>query len=163
MQKHFLVILGLCAAFLALPGAAVSQKKPATRPSSPTSKPAAPKTSPSKKPSPKVSASKTSKKPPTAAVRKKPSRTASVPRGQLRPTRDRYAEIQTALAQAGFFEGPANGQWGSSSVKALTAFQKDQGLEPTGKIDALSLIQLGLGPEYNAENQPLSSTAASSP
>ena len=163
MRKHFLVILSLCAALLALPRGAVSQKKTATRPSSPTSKPATKKASPSKKPSPKVSASKTNNPPPTAAVRRKPSRTAAVPRGQLNPTRERYAAIQTALAQTGYFEGPTNGQWDGSSVKALTAFQKDQGLEPTGKIDALSLIKLGLGPEYNAENQQLSSTSASPP
>lgn len=69
-------------------------------------------------------------------------------RGQLRPTRDRYAEIQAALAQAGYYHGPANGDWGPESVNALAYFQKDRGLEPTGKIDAPSLIKLGLGPKY---------------
>ena len=52
------------------------------------------------------------------------------------------------LSKAGYFDGPVNGKWGQSCIEALTQFQKDNGLEPTGKLDALSLIKLGLGPKY---------------
>ena len=71
----------------------------------------------------------------------------------MRPTRERYAEIQSALAKAGYFQEPATGNWGPSSVNALALFQREHGLEPTGKIDARSLIQLGLGPNYSAKNE----------
>ena len=38
-------------------------------------------------------------------------------------------------------------------MTALEAYQRDQGLEPTGKIDALSLIRLELGPKYDTQPQ----------
>ena len=72
-------------------------------------------------------------------------------RKQLRPTPERYAEIQRALAKAGYFQGPADGVWGQNSVSALAKFQGDNGLEPTGKIDAQSLIKLDLGPKYDSK------------
>jgi len=67
---------------------------------------------------------------------------------QARPTPTRYAEIQSALASAGYYQGQANGVWGPSSADALAKFQGDHGVDPTGKIDSLSLIKLGLGPKY---------------
>jgi len=33
-------------------------------------------------------------------------------------------------------------------VEALRRFQQEQNLDPTGKINSLSLIALGLGPKY---------------
>jgi peptidoglycan hydrolase-like protein with peptidoglycan-binding domain len=67
-------------------------------------------------------------------------------RAQREPTPARYAEIQQALIDKGYFSGPADGRWGPESVAALKRFQEDQKLAATGKIDALSLIRLGLGP-----------------
>jgi len=67
------------------------------------------------------------------------------PRGQLRPTNERYKEIETALASRGYLGEEPSGKWGSGSVEALRAFQADHQLPPTGKLDSLSLIQLGLG------------------
>jgi len=55
------------------------------------------------------------------------------------------------LADAGYFSGAANGVWRSDSVKALQQFQQDQGLEPTGKIDSITLIKLDLGPQYDSQ------------
>ena len=81
-----------------------------------------------------------------AATRRAPS----APAAQSRPTKDRYLEIQKALADAGYDPGPANGTWGDSSVKALQQFQQDQGIDPSGKIDALTLIRLDLGPKYDS-------------
>lgn len=69
------------------------------------------------------------------------------PRGQLRPTNERYKEIETALASRGYLGEEPSGKWGQGSVEALRAFQADHQLPPTGKLDSLSLIQLGLGPK----------------
>lgn len=75
------------------------------------------------------------------------SRTKTVrARVQQAPTPERYAEIQRALIQRGYLSGSATGNWGADSVEALKRFQQDHNLEPTGKINALTLIALGLGP-----------------
>ncbi len=66
---------------------------------------------------------------------------------QLAPTKERYQQIQQALASKGYFAGEANGQWGPDSAEALKRFQTDQNLTPDGKLGALSLIALGLGPK----------------
>jgi peptidoglycan hydrolase-like protein with peptidoglycan-binding domain len=88
----------------------------------------------------RTAASKTSKGK-KATVRK-----ASAPR-QLAPTRDRYQQIQQALASKGYYSGEPNGAWGPDSVEALKRFQADQNLTPDGKLGSLSLIALGLGPK----------------
>ncbi len=67
---------------------------------------------------------------------------------QLQPTEQRYKEIQAALLSKGYLHGEPQGTWNQESVEALRRFQQDQKLEPTGKIDSLSLIALGLGPKH---------------
>jgi peptidoglycan hydrolase-like protein with peptidoglycan-binding domain len=81
-------------------------------------------------------------------------------RRQARPTSERYAEIQSALAKAGYFEGSTNGVWDENSVEALRRFQEDNGQDPTGKVDSLSLIKLGLGPNYDRESASAAAGAA---
>lgn len=124
-------ILIICAALLlglAWPAEAPGQEKKA-----PAGKPAA----------------SARKAPARRAVRRRaPARRAPAPANQRVPTRDRYAEIQQALADAGHFTGAPDGLWKQESMDALKAFQAEQGFEPTGKIDARSLIRLGLGPQY---------------
>ena len=67
---------------------------------------------------------------------------------QLSPSPDRYREIQQALASKGYLSAEeANGAWGPGSAEALKRFQADQNIEPSGKINSLSLIALGLGPK----------------
>ena len=66
---------------------------------------------------------------------------------QRAPTRARYKEIQTALAKRGYNPGPIDGRWGSKTSAALKRFEKGHGLRADGKLDCLSLIILGLGPE----------------
>jgi peptidoglycan hydrolase-like protein with peptidoglycan-binding domain len=56
-------------------------------------------------------------------------------------------EIQQALADKGHYTGPVDGNWGSECVEALRRFQQEQNLKPDGKLGALSLIALGLGPK----------------
>jgi len=65
--------------------------------------------------------------------------------GQKAPTSDRVTEIQAALAKDGSFAGMPNGKWDDETAAALRRFQAAHGLNPTGKLDALSLQKLGLG------------------
>jgi hypothetical protein len=74
---------------------------------------------------------------------------APAPTYQLHPDPDRYQVIQQALAERGYFKGESNGAWGDDSGDALRRFQADQKIENDGKIDALSLIALGLGPRHD--------------
>jgi len=80
---------------------------------------------------------------------------ASVSR-QSAPSQERYREIQQALAERGYYDGAVDGVWNNSSVEALRRFQVDQNLDPDGKLGALSLIALGLGPKRT----PLQMTSA---
>jgi peptidoglycan hydrolase-like protein with peptidoglycan-binding domain len=85
----------------------------------------------------------------TAGVR---TRQPAVVRQQT-PSVQRYTEIQQALADKGHYKGPVNGQWGPESVEALKSFQAEQHLEVDGKLGALSLIALGLGPQHTSSAQ----------
>jgi murein L,D-transpeptidase YcbB/YkuD len=68
---------------------------------------------------------------------------------QKAPSPERYKEIQQALASKGYLQPDASsGVWDNSSVSALKKFQEDQSLEPSGKLDSLSIIALGLGPKH---------------
>jgi hypothetical protein len=64
---------------------------------------------------------------------------------QQNPTPDRYKEIQGALAAKGYLKSDPSGVWDADSISALQRFQSDQKLTPNGKINAPSLIGLGLG------------------
>ena len=85
---------------------------------------------------------------------------------QMQPTTDRYKEIQQALADKGYFRGMPDGAWGADSVEALKRFQKDQNLDPDGKIGSLSLMALGLGPKRgvaSAQSAPTGSEPVDPP
>jgi peptidoglycan hydrolase-like protein with peptidoglycan-binding domain len=91
-----------------------------------------------------TSAKKTSTAPAKPKAKKK---TVVRKKLQQQPTPERYQEIQQALIDKGFLAGPATGKWDAQSADALKRFQADQKLASTGKLDALSLIRLGLGPK----------------
>jgi peptidoglycan hydrolase-like protein with peptidoglycan-binding domain len=100
-------------------------------------KPAAPTRS---KAAATVSTRKTGKAAPAGSVRS---------RSQMAPTKERYKQIQDALASKGYLaRAEATGQWTDASISALKRFQANQNLEATGKINSLSLIALGLGPKH---------------
>ena len=85
---------------------------------------------------------------------------------QRAPEPDRYKEIQQSLADRGYYSGTVNGAWGPDSVDALKRFQRDQNIDDDGKLGALSLIALGLGPRRGvsaAEKPENPSTAVSPP
>jgi len=68
-------------------------------------------------------------------------------KGQAAPTPDRISEIQEALAKKGAFDGAPTGKWDDSTTSAVRKFQSSNGLNPSGKLDALTLQKLGLGSE----------------
>jgi peptidoglycan hydrolase-like protein with peptidoglycan-binding domain len=66
-------------------------------------------------------------------------------KGQKAPSSDRITEIQQALGKDGSYASQPNGKWDSSTVEAVRKFQAGHGLNPSGKLDAKTLEQLGLG------------------
>lgn len=61
-------------------------------------------------------------------------------------------EIQKALADRGYFKGEVNGQWGDDSTDALRRFQAGSNLPDDGRITALTLSGLGLGPRHDGSS-----------
>lgn len=82
-------------------------------------------------------------------------------RGQKEPTADRISEIQQALAKDGSYKGTPSGKWDDSTAEAMKKFQESHGLSPTGKLDAKTLQQLGLGASTAGVAPPLPSSTAS--
>jgi peptidoglycan hydrolase-like protein with peptidoglycan-binding domain len=74
--------------------------------------------------------------------------------GQMTPTPERYKEVQAALAAKGYSQQTPDGVWSPDWAGALKRFQQDRKLEPTGKLNSLSLITLGLGPKRGAATPP---------
>lgn len=106
----------------------------------------------------KTAASSSAKK----SHKKKSSRKLSRwERGQKAPTPDRITEIQQALAKDGSFTGTPNGKWDDSTVDAMKKFQDAHGLNASGKIDAKTLQQLGLGSQTAGVAAPLPPTSSS--
>jgi peptidoglycan hydrolase-like protein with peptidoglycan-binding domain len=146
-QTAFIVLLLLAVGAAAQTSKTAPKQPPAAKKqsASPAKKSAA---APKQPPASKSTAAKKSTS--KSGTRK---RVVARKRIQQRPTPERYTEIQQALIGKGYFQGPADGVWGPDSVAALKRFQEDQKLEATGKIDALSLIRLGLGPKREAVPQ----------
>jgi peptidoglycan hydrolase-like protein with peptidoglycan-binding domain len=146
VTKGILVGLALCAgawlANSATPAPTPTTKKKITKKRTYTASTAS-KTTPKSR----AAASKTTKSKKTTVRR------ASAPR-QLAPTKDRYQQIQQALAGKGYYTGEPNGVWGPDSTDALKRFQSDQALPPDGKLTSLSLIALGLGPKRLSAQSP---------
>jgi peptidoglycan hydrolase-like protein with peptidoglycan-binding domain len=107
------------------------------------------------------SARKTSQKPTTGTTaktttrttkkssrtRKSSTRKSNRVKGQAAPTPDRVNDIQGALAKNGAYTGSPTGKWDDSTAEAMKKFQASHGLNPTGKMDALTLQKLGFGSE----------------
>jgi murein L,D-transpeptidase YcbB/YkuD len=84
-------------------------------------------------------------------------------KGQAAPTPDRIKEIQTALQKDGSYEGTPTGKWDAATMDAMKKYQDKKGLNPTGKIDAVTLNKLGLGSGTAGKGAPVpaASTSAS--
>jgi Putative peptidoglycan binding domain len=99
--------------------------------------------------SPQSSSFTSSKK----STSKKKSRTRK-PKGQMAPTPERIQEIQSALARGGYYTNEPNGKMDAGTQDALRHFQEANGINPTGKIDAITLEKLGLGPDTAGVSAP---------
>lgn len=120
--------------------------------------PADAQTSKTSKPtSTKSSAKPASKK---SNTRRRPVRRRA--RAQTAPTADRIKEIQAALAKSGHYPNEPSGKWDAASTAALKRFQEQNGLKPTGKLNARSLQLLGLGSETAGVAPPREPAAADS-
>ncbi|MBI3667592.1 MAG: peptidoglycan-binding protein [Acidobacteria bacterium] len=140
---------GVAALWLGIGAASQSPKTvqvPGSGPPAPVTKPAKPVTKPQKK---KKKSGKRRGQRPGAAKPKGSgkSKKPTGPRGQLRPTAERYKQIEEALASRGYLKEEPSGKWTDASAEALRNFQSDHNLTPTGRLDSVSLIQLGLGPK----------------
>lgn len=80
---------------------------------------------------------------------------------QLAPTPDRIREIQTALVREGYLKSDPSGKWDADATDAMQRFQQDHAINPTGKLDALSLQKLGLGSEIAGVSAPQPAVANS--
>ncbi len=100
----------------------------------------------------------------TRKVSGKRSKTRRRERAQKAPTAERISEIQAALAREGTYQGEPSGKWDAATVEAMKRFQAANGLNPSGKLGALSLQKLGLGSEVagRAAPRPLATPSASS-
>ena len=82
---------------------------------------------------------------------------------QLAPTPERYRDIQGALASKGYLKAAPTGVWDAESADALKRFQHDQSLEPSGKVNSLSLIALGLGAKHGTAVLPPAAAQPTNP
>jgi hypothetical protein len=76
-------------------------------------------------------------------------------KGQAAPTPERICEIQEALSKKGVLAGAPSGKWDDSTIDAMKKFQTSNGLNPSGKLDALTLQKLGLGSETAGLARPV--------
>lgn len=123
---------------------------PKKSPQAPVSKKTAAKTTKAVGKATAPTARKTTARKTTARSGKK----SSLPRTPVRvrqaaPTPDRYREIQAALAARGYLQQEPTGVWNAQSSDALKQFQTETNLSPTGRLSALTLIGLGLGPRFS--------------
>src|ERR1700730_10767437 len=102
--------------------------------------------------------STSSKKKKTSSKSKKKGKV----KGQAAPTADRIKEIQTALQKDGSYEGTPTGKWDAATMDAMKKYQDKKGINPTGKIDAVTLNKLGLGSGTAGKGAPVPAASSSS-
>lgn len=105
-----------------------------------------------------TSSSKTKKKHSSSKSKKK-----SRAKAQTAPTPDRIKEIQSALQREGAYDGQPTGKWDAATADAMRKYQDKNGINPTGKIDALSLEKLGLGSQTAGKGAPVPVASAPAP
>ncbi|BFU45423.1 peptidoglycan-binding domain-containing protein [Krasilnikovia sp. MM14-A1004] len=64
------------------------------------------------------------------------------------------AAVQQTLKLTGHWTGPVDGTWTPALTEALTAFQKDVGVEPTGEVDAATIAAAEKALVKSSEPQP---------
>jgi hypothetical protein len=58
------------------------------------------------------------------------------------------------LKTQGYLNSEPSGKWDAATSAAFSKYQQDHGVRATGKPDARSLINLGLGPKYDNQIPP---------
>jgi peptidoglycan hydrolase-like protein with peptidoglycan-binding domain len=96
------------------------------------------------------------------STKKSRARRSRKERGQTAPTPQRISEIQQALAKDGSFTGSPSSKWDDSTVEAMKKFQAGHGLNPSGRLDALTLQKLGLGSQTAGVAAPMPPVSSSS-
>jgi len=140
--------VGIVAFACLIPLAGSGQTTHKKHSSTSTTKPTAARKKSTAKPSAAHSKSRTARNRTTAKHRRgSRAKSASWRTRQLAPNPERYKEIQQALAAKGYLNAAPSGVWDNESAEALRRFQRDQNLEPSGKLNSMSLIALGLGPK----------------
>jgi len=86
-----------------------------------------------------------------ASARRRPARRLVLRPGGLIP-RERVREIQLALIERGFLEGPPTGVYDARTVEAMKRFQEAEGIEVTGYPTAHALYRLGLHPAASSSS-----------
>ena len=64
---------------------------------------------------------------------------------------DEVKRLQTALAEAGFYDYPADGEFGEGTRRAVAEYQRANGLEATGVADGSTLLRLYEGQSVTRE------------
>ena len=64
---------------------------------------------------------------------------------------DEVKMLQTALAEAGFYDYPADGEFGEGTRRAVAEYQRANGLEATGVADGPTLLRLYEGQSVTRE------------
>ena len=110
-------------------------------------------------PRPAAAQSSASKKKKAASKSKKKPKIST----QKAPSSDRIREIQSALKQQGAYDNEPTGKWDDSTIDAMKRYQENRGLNPTGKIDALTLNKLGLGAGTAGKGAPTPTASSTNP
>ena len=86
----------------------------------------------------------------------KPVPQPAVPRAAKPPARQdaEIVKVQQALKEKGHDPGPVDGILGPSTRAALQAFQKSEGLDPSGRLDRGTLEKLGVQLTEFVSKQP---------
>ena len=103
------------------------------------------------------------KKKVSTSKNKKKKKAKTTVHGQKAPTSDRVREIQSALNREGVLEGEPTGKWDGASVAAMKKYQTAHGLNPTGKIDAVTLEKLGFASETAGKGAPFPVSSSTQP
>jgi murein L,D-transpeptidase YcbB/YkuD len=69
------------------------------------------------------------------------------------------AAVQQTLKLAGFWDGPVDGEWTPALTEALSKFQTELGVKPTGTVDAATLAALEKA-IAEAQEEPPATTSA---
>ena len=64
------------------------------------------------------------------------------------------AAVQTVLAKQGYYQGPIDGAIGPATSRAIRNYQRDHHLTPTGTINPVLVVSMGLAGQQNVSIAP---------